>query len=114
MRRIKLQRPDLCKLAAAAAYQVDERAMAGGTRGNQRALCGMRGLIMQRPAVKIGHRATRLVHQKVGGGEVPVVAAGRGQGGIEVAARHARESQRQRKHLGLRQDFRVYAASLSS
>ena len=65
----------------------------GGTGGNQRAMHDMRVIIAQRLAGKIGHHAAGFVHQKVGRRKVPVMAAGRGEGGIERAMRDAGQPQ---------------------
>src|SRR5450830_1734143 len=45
----------LRELGLAVAHQLDQRTMAGGTGGNQRAVHDMRSIVAQRPAGKIGH-----------------------------------------------------------
>jgi len=79
--------------------------MAGMPGGNQRAMHDMRAVIAKPLAGKIGEHAAGFVHQKIGRRKVPVMAAGRGERGIEFSLRDAREPQRERMHLGLRQDI---------
>jgi hypothetical protein len=49
--------------------------MAGVAGGYQRAVRGLRLIVLQRPAEDIGERAAGFVHQKIGRRKVPVMAA---------------------------------------
>src|ERR1700688_1042440 len=106
---IKLHGLSLCKLAAAVVQQIDQHAMAGTTGGYQRAMHNVRDIVTQQTAGNIGQQAAGFVHQKVGRGKVPVMAARRGQCGIEFPLRDARQPQGERMHFGLRQNTGVKA-----
>jgi hypothetical protein len=77
------------------AYQIDQRIVPGGTRGDQGAMRRMRSIIGEGPPGKVGHHAAGFVHQKVGRRKVPVVAAMRREGRAERAVGDARQPQRQ-------------------
>jgi hypothetical protein len=73
----------------AVAYQTDQRAVPGGTGGDQRAMGGMRPMVAQWPAGKVSHHAAGFVHQKVGCCKVPGMTAAGGEGSIEFSMRYA-------------------------
>jgi hypothetical protein len=81
--------------------------MTGRTRRNQRAVFDKRPVKNQRLSGYIGHQAAGFMHQQVRRGQVPVMATGRGESGVEFPLCNAGEPQRQGMHLGLWKNFRV-------
>ena len=68
---------------------------------DERAVNGLRTVVFRRPSCEIGQHAAGFVHQKVGGCKVPVMAAARGQSGVERPLRHTCQTQ------GKRMNFRL-------
>jgi hypothetical protein len=83
----------LRELGFTVAHEVDQCAMTGLTGSDQRAVCALQPIIYQWLTNKISEHPAGFVHQKVGRRKVPVMAAGRGQGSIELAMRYPSEAE---------------------
>ena len=66
------------------------------SRRDQDAVNRIRPVIDEHPAVERGHHASGFVHQKIGSRKVPIMAVAAGHCGLDLALRHAHETQRQR------------------
>src|SRR3954447_12122330 len=62
------------ELAHPVAHERHDRLVPCGTGGNQRPMRHKRAVEAEREAGEVGQHAAGFVHQKVGGGKVPVVA----------------------------------------